>query len=132
MAGVQEVISLSGSLEDLIPGDLTLIFTSKNSTEQNNKLTAGIADNEIGTNYNGATYDASAKFTGDIQGKRVIALSSDGSYEVLTMWPAVDNIPNGSVITMAAIYKEVGTDDGKAVDNTTGPAKNYFKYTLTW
>lgn len=132
MAGVQEVISLSGSLEDLIPGDLTLIFTSKNSTEQNNKLTAGIADNEIGTNYNGATYDASAKFTGDIQGKRVIALSSDGSYEVLTMWPAVDNIPNGSVITVAAIYKEVGTDDGKAVDNTTGPAKNYFKYTLTW
>jgi len=48
------------------------------------------------------------------------------------MWPAVDNIPNGSVITVAAIYKEVGTDDGKAVDNTTGPAKNYFKYTLTW
>lgn len=128
----QEVISLKGSLEDLIPAKLTLIFTGKNSTKSDARLTAGTADNEVGTQFNGVTYDPSVTFTGLIQGKEVIAVNSDGTHEVLTMWPATDNIPNGSVITAAAIYLENGSDDGKAVDDAHGASKNYFKYTLTY
>ena len=130
----QEVISTKGDLQDLITaGSLTLVFTAKDSTKRDARLVAGSSDDEVGTQFNGATYDPSVTFApGTFQGKEVIAIYSDGSHEVLTMWPAVDNIANGSGITAAAIYLENGSDDGKSVDDASGKAINYFKYTLTF
>ena len=129
-----EVAAKKGSLEDLIPANLTLVFTGKNSVKRDNKLIVGGVDDEVGTfDSDGlGAYSNSATFVPatTIQGVEVIAISSDGSHEVLTMWPAVA-IPNGTIITAAALFNEGGNDDSKSVDDASGKAINYFKYTFT-
>lgn len=122
------IVSDMAGLEDLVTaGKAHLMVSNKSGPE----LTVGSANDEVGTYYDGAAYQASATFTGSLAGKGLVMVRDDSNVIHLNIWPAAA-IPIGSKITACAKYLEDPADDGDSIDNATGLTKSYYKYTLTY